>query len=295
VRARCRRGSTTRTSPARPAARRDCSRTRRFELRRAALLGLPSAIGSRRPDAAAEPARLRRDGLLERLRDLELEPADLGDVAGLDPPWQAPPPGMRLANLVPALDQLRRMRGATHAALLEHGPPLIGLGGDGLVALGLLAGIRDALGDDPGLLWIGPFAPLETRETTRSGELAGMVLAAACGVGAEPLLDAVEAPLVAPPRVALAGLELAAGREQAARLGVRVAAAVSDLDVPEGPLLAVVDARCLADGGLGVDAARQLLLAAAVGSTVAGICLVETAPGLAGPVQVAALVAAALR
>src|SRR5690349_10859078 len=65
----------------------------------AVLPGAPTAIGSARPDEAFEPRRIREDGLLEHLASLALDVRDLGDVEGLDPPWEAAPAGMRLRNV----------------------------------------------------------------------------------------------------------------------------------------------------------------------------------------------------
>src|SRR3954468_23027112 len=118
----------------------------------AVLLGAPTAIGSARPAEALQPRRPREDGLLDHLAALAVDVRDLGDVAGLEPSWEAAPAGMRLRNVVVAIDQLQRIRGAVLAALLAHGPPLLVLGGDALVATGALAGARDALGADPGLV-----------------------------------------------------------------------------------------------------------------------------------------------
>ena len=67
------------------------------------------------------------------------------------------------------------------------------------------------------------------------------------------------------------------------------------LAVPEGPLLVAVDGSCLVPGALGVDRARQALLGAAVREEVALVTFSGLGPDRGGAVQVAALVAAALR
>src|SRR3954468_13279664 len=164
----------------------------------AVLLGAPTAIGSARPAEALQPRRPREDGLLDHLAALAVDVRDLGDVEGLEPPWEAAPAGMRLRNGVVAIDHLKRIRGAVLAALVAHGPPLVLLGGDALVLLGALAGMRDALGADPGVVLLDAEARFATAETTASGDLAGMALALAVGIGAQPVLDALDAPLAAP-------------------------------------------------------------------------------------------------
>lgn len=231
---------------------------------------------------------------MELLAELGVEARDLGDVAGLEPRWQAAPPGMRLPNVVPVLDHLRRLRGAVHAALVAHGPPLLVVGGDALVHLAALAGMRDALGEDPGVVWLAPEPPLGTPQRTRGGHIAGMALALALGRGAPPLLEAVDAPLVAPAQLRVVGARPgAAGLEELAAAGVQLAAGAADVGVPEGPLCIAVEGPALR--ALGVDAARQALLACAVREPVALVGVSDLDPSLGGAVQVAALAAAALR
>src|SRR3954469_640152 len=211
----------------------------------AVLLGAPTAIGSARPDEAFEPRRLREDGLLDHLTALALDVRDLGDVEGLEPPWEAAPAGMRLRNVVVGIDQLKRLRGAVLAALLANAPPLLVLGGDALVLLGALAGMRDAVGADPGVVLLDAEARSATAERTATGDLAGMALALAVGVGAPPLLDALDAPLVAPVQACLVGAR-AGDAEAAAEAGIALAGDAGDLTVPQGLLLLAVDGSCLA-------------------------------------------------
>jgi arginase len=261
------------------------------------LLGAATAVGSARPDDASDPRRLRAEGLAGMLAELGVDAADLGDVAGLDPPWEAAPAGMRLRNVVPAIDQLMRIRGAVHAALVAQAPPIVLLGGDPLVSLGGVAGVRDALGDDPGLVWISPGAAFHTPETTPSGDLAGMALAVAVGLGARPLVEALDGPVVAPSSVLLVGAGVAddAEREALDDAGVRVVEGGPPGWVPEGPLMVAVDLRCLCPPSLGIDAARQTVLALAVREHVAAVSLTGATSAGATAVQVAALAAAALR
>jgi hypothetical protein len=162
------------------------------------------------------------------------------------------------------------------------------------VLLGALAGMRDALGADPGAVLLDAEARFATAETTASGDLAGMVLALAVGIGAQPLLDALDAPLAAPVHTCLVGA-VAGHVQAAAEAGVALAGDAGDVSVPEGPLLVAVDGSCLLPGALGVDRARQALLAAAVRQDVAVVVFSGLSPDRGGAVQVAALAAAALR
>ena len=107
--------------------------------------------------------------------------------------------------------------------------PLV-LGGDHSVALGTLAGLRE---DGPGgVLWVDAHGDLNTPETSVSGNVHGMVLAAALGLGGPAFEhDAWTLPLVDPSRVALVGVR---SLDDAERLLLRELGAVvytmSDLD-----------------------------------------------------------------
>ena len=82
--------------------------------------------------------------------------------------------------------------------------PLV-LGGDHSVALGTLAGLRN---DGPGgVLWVDAHGDLNTPETSITGNVHGMVLAAALGLGGDPFESAAwTLPAVDPARVALVGV-----------------------------------------------------------------------------------------
>jgi arginase len=114
-------------------------------------------------------------------------------------------------------------------AVEEDYLPLV-LGGDHSVALGTLAGLRR---DGPGgVLWIDAHGDLNTPKTSLSGNVHGMVLAAALGLGGSEFEhEAWRLPAVEPSRVALVGLRSldAAERALLKELGAAVYT-MSDLD-----------------------------------------------------------------
>src|SRR5262249_22333662 len=198
--------------------------------------------------------------------------------------------GGRGPSVAVALAHPRRLRAPGLARGGAPGPPLVVLGGDALVVLGALAGMRDALGADPGLVLLDAEVRFATADTTTTGDLAGMTLALAVGLGAEPLLDALDAPLVAPTRTCVVGA-LGGDADAAAEAGVALAQDAGDVAVPDGPLLVALDGSTLLPGALGVDRARQALLAAAVREDVALVVFSGLSPDRGGAVQVAALAA----
>src|SRR5437773_3713912 len=98
----------------------------------------------------------------------------------------------RVADLVASARELGRV-------------PLV-LGGDHSVALGTLGGL--ARGSGPGgVLWVDAHGDLNRPETSPTGNVHGMVLAAALGLaGPEFENEAYRLPAVDPTRVALVGI-----------------------------------------------------------------------------------------
>src|SRR5262249_45033349 len=108
--------------------------------------------------------------------------------------------------------------------------PLV-LGGDHSVALGTLGGLARSAGPG-GVLWIDAHGDLNRPETSPTGNVHGMVLAAALGLAGPAFeSDRWPTPSVDPPRVALVGLRsLADGERTLLReLGARVYT-MSDVD-----------------------------------------------------------------
>jgi arginase len=116
-----------------------------------------------------------------------------------------------------------RIAALVERALADDHFPLV-LGGDHSVALGTLGGLARARGAG-GVLWIDAHGDLNRPETSPSGNVHGMPLAAALGLaGSEFESNAWPLPAVDPARVALVGTrELDDGEKELIRdLGPRV-------------------------------------------------------------------------
>ena len=84
--------------------------------------------------------------------------------------------------------------------------PLV-LGGDHAIAIGTLAGLAAAAGQPGGVIWIDAHGDLNTPETSPSGNVHGMPLAAALGQAPEWFAHpGLTLPAVDPSRVALVGI-----------------------------------------------------------------------------------------
>jgi len=175
------------------------------------------------------PSAIRYAGLEERLTALGVDCVDLGNVA--TPVAEATPEDDPRARFLPAIRATCERVAERVGAALDGGRVPIVLGGDHSIAIGTLGGLASRHG--PGAtLWFDAHGDLNTPETTPSGNIHGMPLAAALGLGG-PDFDSPSwtRPMLEPERVAVVGArDLDPGeRELIAELGLAVHS-MSELD-----------------------------------------------------------------
>jgi arginase len=147
---------------------------------KAAIIGAPLDLGAGRRGVDMGPSAIRYAGLEERLEELGVECADRGNVATAVA--EATAEHDPRARFLPAIRATcERIAALVGEALDEDRVPIV-LGGDHSIALGTLGGLAARRG--PGaVLWIDAHGDLNTPETTPSGNVHGMPLAAVLGRG----------------------------------------------------------------------------------------------------------------
>src|SRR5262245_33053958 len=196
---------------------------------KAAILGVPLDLGAGRRGVDMGPSAIRYAGLEERLTALGVDCVDLGNVA--TPVAEATPEDDPRGRFLPAIRATCERLAERVGAALDDGRVPIVLGGDHSIAIGTLGGLAARYG--PGAtLWFDAHGDLNTPETTPSGNIHGMPLAAALGLGG-PRFDnpSWTRPMLEPERVAVIGArDLDPGeRELIAELGLAVHS-MSELD-----------------------------------------------------------------
>jgi arginase len=174
------------------------------------------------------PSAIRYAGLDDRLTELGHECLDLGNVETAVA--EATSSGDEHARFLGEIQATcGRLADSVASAVADGLVPLV-LGGDHSVALGSLAGLGRVRGPG-GVLWLDAHGDLNSPETSPSGNVHGMVLAAAMGVAGAAFADGWDLPAVDPARVALVGIRsLDEGeRELVHDLGVKVFT-MSDID-----------------------------------------------------------------
>jgi arginase len=187
-----------------------------------AIIGAALDLGQGRRGVDMGPSAMRAAGLEDRLRSLGYEVHDHGNVESPEP--EATALHDERARFLPEIiETCARIAGHVSEAAIAGDVPLV-LGGDHSVALGTLGGLASSHGVG-GVLWIDAHPDVNTPETSPSGNVHGMALAAALGLGGPAFEHAAWLlPAVDPKRVALVGLrDLDAGERELLRaLGVRV-------------------------------------------------------------------------
>jgi arginase len=190
--------------------------------RKVAIIGAALDLGQGRRGVDMGPSAMRAAGLEERIRSLGYEVREHGNVESPEP--EATALHDERARFLPQiLETCSRIAGAVGEAIAAGETPLV-LGGDHSVALGTLGGLSAAHGVG-GVLWIDAHSDINTPDTSPSGNVHGMPLAAALGLaGPEFEHPAWTLPAVDARRVALLGVRQLDEGERALlrQAGVRV-------------------------------------------------------------------------
>jgi arginase len=206
------------------------------------VIGVPLDLGAGRRGVDMGPSALRVAGLADRVRELGYEVRDNGDLPVKIAETQGPGDPTR-KYLKEILEVCELLRDAVEGAVRGGSLPVI-LGGDHSIAMGTLAGLarhfrsRDA---KVGLIWFDAHADANTPETSPSGNIHGMPLAAALGIGDPSLVNlAGFAPMVDGAHASLVGIR---DVDRAERANVRASGigAFTMRDIDERGMRAVME------------------------------------------------------
>ncbi|GIW00433.1 arginase [Roseiflexus sp.] len=192
-------------------------------MRDVAIIGVPLDLGAGRRGVDMGPSAIRYAGLRERIVALGCQVRDLGNISvPLAEQIEPPMPDERLRYLQPIAHTVRDLAQRVRDVVASGALPLM-LGGDHSLSIGSVAGV--AHNRRIGVIWLDAHGDYNTPETTPSGNIHGMGLAALTGRGHPLLTDVLgQMPAVHPADVALVGVRsLDDGERDALRAsGVRV-------------------------------------------------------------------------
>ena len=190
--------------------------------REIAIIGAPLDLGAGRRGVDMGPSAMRYAGLEERLTSLGYAVRDHGNVETAVP--EATALQDERARFLPEIIETCERVAVKIVEEAERGALPLVLGGDHSIALGTLGGLAAAHGVG-GVLWVDAHSDINTPETSPTGNVHGMPLAAALGLAGDRFESASwPLPALDPRRVALLGLrETDAGERQLLQeAGVRV-------------------------------------------------------------------------
>jgi len=202
--------------------------------RRIRVLGVPLDLGASRRGVDMGPSAMRVAGLEARLEALGHEVIDGGDIRVEIAETRTS--GSRNAHYLSEIAETCTRTAEAVVATLEEGMTPLVLGGDHSLAAGSVSGVAEFYrrrGQAIGLVWMDAHTDINTPETSPSGNVHGMPLAALLGLGPEPLANIFGyAPKIAPENTVIVGVRDidAAERQNLRRAGVTGVYTMRDID-----------------------------------------------------------------
>lgn len=165
------------------------------------LIGVPIDLGADRRGVDMGPSAIRYAHLQQKLNALGYLVHDLGNIpVPIPETCRITDPQLKYVDCI--VPVMRRLSAAVTTSVRKKHFPLV-LGGDHSLALGSVRGV--ARQKRIGLIWIDAHGDFNTPQTTPSGNIHGMPLAALCGLGDSRLTrlwdEAI--PVISPQRVAI--------------------------------------------------------------------------------------------
>lgn len=172
------------------------------------IIGFPMDLGADRRGVDMGPSALRIAGLTDKLEKLGYKINDTGDIQiQIMERQKIKNPKLKYVDHIVKTSNILAKK--VEKTLEQNRFPLV-IGGDHSMALGSIAGISSYCKKNKlkmGIIWIDAHADMNTDETSPSGNIHGMPLAASLGIGNEKLTKIYGfSPKVKPEYCALIGI-----------------------------------------------------------------------------------------
>ena len=216
------------------------------------VIGVPLDMGASRRGVDMGPSAMRVAGLEARLEALGHQVTDGGNIRVEIAETQAS--GNKNARYLKEITETCTRTAKAVVKTLEDGMTPLVLGGDHSLAAGSVSGVSEFYrrrGEKIGVLWIDAHSDMNTPETSPSGNVHGMPLAALVGLGPEPLGNIFGyCPKIAAENTVLIGVRDidTAERENIRRAGIAQVYTMRDID-ERGMRAVMEEALCAAGRG----------------------------------------------
>jgi arginase len=172
------------------------------------IIGVPMDLGASRRGVDMGPSALRVAGLQARIKQLGHQVEDIGNIS-VKQPEEMSYGEKRAKYLAEIADACKDLAGIVEKSLDENMMPVV-LGGDHSIAAGSLSGVASFFRKKEkkvGRIWLEAHGDINTPESSPSGNVHGMPLAAAMGYGATELVELQGfKPKVEPQNISLVGI-----------------------------------------------------------------------------------------
>jgi len=172
------------------------------------IIGVPMDLGASRRGVDMGPSALRVAGLQARIKQLGYQVEDIGNIS-VKQPEEMSYGEKRAKYLAEIADACKDLGNMVEKSLEENQVPVV-LGGDHSIAAGSLSGVASHFKKKEkriGLIWLDAHGDINTPESSPSGNVHGMPLAAAMGYGAMELVELLDfKPKVEAQNIALVGI-----------------------------------------------------------------------------------------
>jgi arginase len=172
------------------------------------IIGVPMDLGQSRRGVDMGPSALRVAGLQARLKQLGHQVEDIGNIP-VKQPEEMPVGEKRAKYMAEIAETCKDLAEIVQKCLEDDFVPLV-LGGDHSIAAGAVSGVAAHFRKEKkqiGYIWLDAHGDMNTPESSPSGNVHGMPLAAVMGYGAPELVDLLGfKPKVEPQNIVLVGV-----------------------------------------------------------------------------------------
>ncbi|WJC85595.1 arginase [Staphylococcus aureus] len=168
------------------------------------IIGAPSTFGQRKLGVDLGPTAIRYAGLISRLKQLDLDVYDQGDIkvpAVNIEKFHSEQKGLR--NYDEIIDVNQKLNKEVSASIENNRFPLV-LGGDHSIAVGSVSAISKHY-NNLGVIWYDAHGDLNIPEESPSGNIHGMPLRILTGEGPKELLE-LNSNVIKPENIVLIGM-----------------------------------------------------------------------------------------
>lgn len=168
------------------------------------VIGVPMDLGAGRRGVDMGPSAIRYANLKEKLEQIGMDVEDVGNLHVPTP--ESYPSGNDKLKYLREVSRVNEQLANTVSGIVVRGRFPLVLGGDHSIAIGTIAGASRHL-HKMGVIWFDAHGDLNTAETSPTGNIHGMPLAASLGEG-HPVLTGCGGPgaKVSPEHVVLIGV-----------------------------------------------------------------------------------------